>query len=255
MNGEINLLTLISLIVAIIAIVKLRSVLGRRTPDDESRIDERRRQAAELERQAANSDKVVALPRRGNRDADPNPTPAVTIATSEAEEEAKEKIRAFAGKNEAVLKGLEAIQTQDRAFDPEHFVRGARQAYEMIVVAFAEGNRRALRDLLASDVFDSFGRAITEREGRGHRIDQSFVGINKADILEAELSDKGIAQITIRFVSQLISTTRDKAGTVIEGDDQRVKDVTDIWTFARDISTREARNDLNWKLVATQSPN
>ncbi|HRN85054.1 MAG TPA: TIM44-like domain-containing protein, partial [Hyphomicrobium sp.] len=68
-------------------------------------------------------------------------------------------------------------------------------------------------------------------------------------------SSKGVASVTVRFVSQLISATRDKAGEIIEGDDSRVKDVTDIWTFSRDISTKEARRNLNWKLVGTQSPN
>jgi predicted lipid-binding transport protein (Tim44 family) len=125
----------------------------------------------------------------------------------------------------------------------------------MIVTAFAEGNRKILRDLLSSDVFESFSRAIQERESRGEQIDQSFVGINKSDIPEAEVSAKGLASITVRFVSQLITATRDKTGRIIEGDQSRIKEVTDIWTFVRDISTRDALRNLNWKLVGTQSPN
>jgi predicted lipid-binding transport protein (Tim44 family) len=124
----------------------------------------------------------------------------------------------------------------------------------MIVTAFAEGNRKILRDLLSPAVYDSFVRAIAEREGRGEQIDQSFVGISKNDILEAEV-EKGVASITLRFVSQLISATRDKKGEVIEGDPTRIKEVTDIWTFTRDISTARARQNPNWKLVATQAPN
>lgn len=248
MNGEINLLTLLSLIVAIIAIVKLRSVLGRKTGDEEARIEQRRR-AAELQKTAtaSPSDKVVALPRR---DREPEP---VETAVSVAEVE--ERIKSFAGADTALADGLTAILKLDPKFDPEQFLSGARAAYEMIVTAFAEGNRRMLRDLLSADVLDSFSRAITEREQRGHVTDQSFVGINKADMLEAEVSPKGIASITVRFVSQLISATRDKAGNVIEGDDQHIKDVTDIWTFSRDISTKDARRNLNWKLVGTQAPN
>ena len=133
------------------------------------------------------------------------------------------------------------------------FVRGARAAYEMIVTAFAEGNRKILKDLLHRDVFEGFTRAITEREGKGEQIDQSFVGINKAEIIESELKS-GIANITVRFVSQLISATRDKAGAILSGDPQRIKDVTDIWTFRRDISTAKMRANPNWELVATQSP-
>ncbi|MGE0023909.1 MAG: Tim44/TimA family putative adaptor protein [Hyphomicrobium sp.] len=247
MNGEINLLTLLSLIVAIVAIVKLRSVLGRRSSDDEARIEQRRREAQMQKTAQAQADKVVALPRR-EREAEVADT-SVSVAEVEA------RIKSFAGEDSALAARLMDILRLDTKFDPEQFLRGARQAYEMIVTAFAEGNRRMLRDLLSADVLDSFSRAIAEREQRGQVIDQSFVGINKADILEAEVSPKGIASVTVRFVSQLISATRDKAGNVIDGDEHRIKDVTDIWTFSRDISTKDARRNVNWKLVGTQAPN
>ena len=84
-------------------------------------------------------------------------------------------------------------------------------------------------------------------------MDQSFVGINKADIVELEVKS-GIANITVRFVSQLISATRDKAGAILSGDPQRVKEVTDVWTFSRDISSVKALANPNWRLIATQSP-
>ena len=248
MNGEINLLTLLSLVIAVIAIVKLRSVLGRRTGDDDARVDKRRREASMPKSQpAAQSDKVVTLPRR-DRDVEPVDT-AVTVAEVEA------RIKSFAGEDTALATRLMSILALDSTFDPDSFLRGARQAYEMIVTAFAEGNRRMLRDLLSADVLDSFTRAIVEREQKGEVIDQSFVGINKADILEAEVSSKGIASITVRFISQLITATRDNKGNVIDGDETRIKDVTDIWTFSRDISSKDARRNLNWKLVGTQAPN
>jgi predicted lipid-binding transport protein (Tim44 family) len=124
----------------------------------------------------------------------------------------------------------------------------------MIVSAFAEGNRRILKDLLSKDVYDGFTAAIAEREARNETIDQQFVGIKKADIVEAELKS-GVAYLTVRFVSELISATRDKSGEVISGDAQKIKDVTDIWTYSRDVSTPKARSNPNWKLVATQAPN
>ena len=246
MDGEINLLTLLSLVVAVVAIIKLRSLLGRRTEEDDNRV-QRKREAISKQVAGSQSDKVVALPRR---DREPEPAES-TVSVAEVEE----RIKAFAGTDTQLATRLMDILRLDSKFEPDTFLRGAKQAYEMIVTAFAEGNRRILRDLLSADVFDSFSRAISEREQQNLVIDQSFVGINKADILEAEVSSKGIASITVRFVSQLISATRDKAGEIIEGDDSRVKDVTDIWTFSRDISTREARRNLNWKLVGTQSPN
>jgi predicted lipid-binding transport protein (Tim44 family) len=143
------------------------------------------------------------------------------------------------------------IQKLDRDFDPEHFVDGARQAYELIVTAFAEGNKKALRDLLSREVLEGFTASMSERDARGERVEQNFVGINKADILEAEVKN-GLANITMRFVSQLITATRDKSGTIVAGDPTRITDVTDIWTFSRDISTARARANPNWRLVATQ---
>ena len=116
----------------------------------------------------------------------------------------------------------------------------------MIVTAFAEGNRKVLKGLLSREVFDGFQAAISDREARGEQIDQSFVGINKADIVEAEVRN-GVAQVTVKFVSELISATRDRAGTVINGDPKRIKEVVDVWTFARETASR----DPNWKLVAT----
>ncbi len=91
--------------------------------------------------------------------------------------------------------------------------------------------------------------AMTDRESRGEQIDQSFVGINKAEIVEAEIKNQA-SQVTVNFVSQLISATRDASGQVITGDPQRIRDVTDIWTFARDVGSR----DPNWRLIATQAP-
>ena len=242
MDGKIDLITLISLIVAIIAIWKLRSVLGQRTNHDETRIDQQLRERAERERQAAANQKVVTMPRR-DRDEAPANGPADQTAIAQAEA----KLKSYAT-DPAVEQGLLAILRADSAFDPDHFVNGSKQAYEMIVTAFAEGNRKMLKDLLSREVMDGFNAAIADREKRGEVIDQSFVGISKAGITEAELKN-GQAVITVKFESQLISATRDKGGEVISGDPQKITDVTDYWSFAREIASKNP----NWKLVATQS--
>ena len=157
----------------------------------------------------------------------------------------------FAAGDPAITQGLLDIYRHEAAFDPTNFVKGARQAYEMIVTAFAEGNRRPLKDLLSRDVYDEFAAELAARDKRGEIIDQSFVGINKADIIEADIKG-GLATITVRFVSQLITATRDRAGMVTGGDPQKIKEVTDVWTFSRDVSSARARQNLNWKLIATQ---
>ena len=248
MDGKIDLITLISLVVAIVAIWKLRSVLGRRTGDDEARIDQQLRAREARERAAAAAkEKVVTLPRREQRD-DQQARPAAP-ADQAAIAQAEARVKTFAT-DPAVEKGLLAILRTDSSFDPEHFLRGAKQAYEMIVTAFAEGNRKMLKDLLSREVMEGFSAAIAERERRGEVIDQSFVGISKADIVEAELKN-GQAVVTVKFESQLISATRDRGGEVITGDPQKITDVTDFWSFAREVSSRNP----NWRLVATQSAN
>jgi predicted lipid-binding transport protein (Tim44 family) len=162
----------------------------------------------------------------------------------------EQRVRAYAAGNSEVSQGLVEIYRADSGFDPDHFVQGAKAAYEIIVTAFAEGNRKTLKNLLNSEVYDGFNSAIAERERRGEQIDQSFVGIKSADLVEAELKG-GIAHLTVKFVSELISATRDRAGVVIGGDPKRIREVTDIWTFARDAASR----DPNWKLIATQAAN
>jgi len=251
MSGQFDFITLIALIVAVAAIIKLRSVLGHRTDDDEQRVERlraRQREASQRAGADATSADVITLPRR-DRDA-ATTAPAVEATTTDAET----RIKAYPVTDPAITAGLLDIAKLEPAFDPAEFLGGAGRAYEMIVSAFAEGNRRMLKDLLSKDVFDGFSSAITDRESRGETLDQQFVGIKKAEITEAEVKN-GVASVTVRFISELISAIRDKAGEVISGDAQKIKDVTDIWTFSRDISTAKARGNPNWRLVATQAPN
>jgi predicted lipid-binding transport protein (Tim44 family) len=118
----------------------------------------------------------------------------------------------------------------------------------MIVTAFATGDRKSLKNLLSREVYDGFETAIRDRESKGETIENKFVSLDNADIIGAELRGN-TAQVTVQFVSQLISATRDKAGNVIDGSPDKVTEVTDVWTFARDVSSR----DPNWKLVATEA--
>jgi predicted lipid-binding transport protein (Tim44 family) len=251
MYGQFDLITLIALIVAVAAIIKLRSVLGHRTDEDERRVERlktREREAAQRPATETASADVISMPRRDREPLAPTPAPEVAGQNAEA------RIRAYPVQDPAVTAGLLEIANLDPALDPDSFLAGAGRAYEMIVSAFAEGNRKSLKDLLGKEVYDGFTAAIADREARGETIEQQFVGIKKAEIAEAEVKS-GVASITVRFMSELISATRNKAGDVISGDAQKIKDVTDIWTFSRDISTPKARSNLNWRLVATQAPN
>lgn len=244
MDGEINLFTIIALVVAVFAIFKLRSVLGRRTGEDDARSQQRYRP------EGPGSEKVVTLPHREN-EAEEMIAP---VPVGPDPEEIQENIEKLSGGNANIKQGLTDIFKVDPNFDPKNFLEGATSAYELIVSAFAEGNRRMLKDLLSEDVYEGFVDAIDAREKRKEIVDQSFIGIQRATILEAD-ADDGTAGVTVRFVSQLITSIRDKTGEIISGDDKSVKEVTDIWSFSRDISSDTALANPNWKLVATQEPN
>ena len=113
-------------------------------------------------------------------------------------------------------------------------------------MAYADGDRKTLKNLLSREVYDGFETAITEREQRGETVESRFVSIDSADLVAAEQRGK-TAQVTVRFHSQLVSVTRDKQGAVIDGNPDKVTDVTDVWTFERNLDSA----DPNWVLVAT----
>ncbi len=247
MNGQIDLITLISLIVAAVAIFKLRSVLGQRTDEDENRIERAKTREREAQNVAAGqTGDVITLPRRPR---DETPGPALPEP-----DDVDARIKSYPAIDPSVTAGLLEVSKFDAETDPAAFLRGAGMAYEMIVSAFASGDRKTLKDLLSREVYDGFSTAIAEREARGETIEQQFVGIRRSDIVEVEMKS-GIAFMTVRFVSELITSVLDKAGAVISGDPQKITDVTDIWTFSRDVSNARALSNPNWKLVATQAPN
>ncbi|MBL0936860.1 MAG: Tim44 domain-containing protein [Rhizobiaceae bacterium] len=223
--------TIFFLVAAAVIFYQLRSVLGRRTGNERPPHDPYTR--PDSDKQAA-PENVVSLPRRRLGDQPPAPDFAA--------------IDAVAPEGTAVNNGLRAIRQADPSFEPGQFVDGAKMAYEMIVMAYADGDRRTLKNLLSREVHDGFVQAIADREARNEKVQSSFVGIDKAEIVGAE--QKGSeAHITLRIVSELISATRNASGEVIDGDPETVVEVKDVWTFARDTRSR----DPNWKLVATEA--
>ena len=146
--------------------------------------------------------------------------------------------------------GLEKIKAADRRFDVAEFQTGARNAFEMIITAFALGDTGTLKSLLSEAVFANFDHAITDRKRAGETQETSLVGIDSVEVIEACLVHSN-AQVTVKFVSKQVSVRRDQSGVVIDGDPEAVNQVTDIWTFARDIRGK----DPNWLLVETRSSN
>jgi predicted lipid-binding transport protein (Tim44 family) len=119
----------------------------------------------------------------------------------------------------------------------------------MILTGFASGDVGALRPLLNDEVFANFSNAIAARQQANQTLQSTLVAINSADLLEADLQGRN-AVVSVKFVSEQINVTRDAQGNVVDGDPAQVAVVTDIWTFSRNTRSR----DLNWTLVATQSP-
>jgi len=165
-----------------------------------------------------------------------------------AREEGRAVVRAASAErpSDPVASGLLDIQLADHSFDRDHFVSGARSAYEMIVTAFAAADRTSLRPLLSDEVYGAFDAAMRARESRGEKLTFTFVGFKDVKIVSAVIKNR-LAEITLAFVAQFISATSNAEGAVVEGDAKTVRDVTDVWTFSRDVRAR----DPNWTLVAT----
>jgi len=235
-RNDVDIYTIIFLALAVFIFLRLRNVLGQRTGSERPPFDRAARNAV----QGAPDSNIVSMPGKVMDQAPLAPTAEVAPPS--------DRWKGLAEPDSALAQGLDAIAAQDSSFDPRHFLSGARSAYEMIVLAFANGDRRALRDLLSSEVYESFEAVIKDRERHEQKTETRFVSIDKAELVAAEQRDR-TAQLTVRFVSQMISVTRDKAGTIVDGNPDRVADITDVWTFARDTTSR----DPNWKLVGTGS--
>jgi predicted lipid-binding transport protein (Tim44 family) len=232
----VDIYTIIFLALAVFIFLRLRNVLGQRTGSERPPYDRTARNVV----QGAPDNKVVPMPGAVIDQAPLAPTADVAPPT--------DRWKGVAEPGTPLAHGLDAIAALDSSFDPRHFLSGARSAYEMIVLAFANGDRRALRDLLSSEVYESFEAVIKDREKHEQKTETRFVSVDKAELVNAEARDRS-AQLTVRFVSQMVSVTRDKAGTIVDGNPDKVTDITDVWTFARDATSR----DPNWKLVGTGS--
>ena len=150
--------------------------------------------------------------------------------------------------SDPVASGLFDIGIADRSFDKDQFLKGARAAYEMILTAFAAGDRATLKPLLNDEVYNAFDGVIRRRQDSGEKAMLTLVGFTDVKIIAASLKGP-IAEITLAYGAQLISATTKADGTVAEGDPKSVQNVTDVWSFTRDVRAR----DPNWTLVATSS--
>jgi len=202
-------------------VLRLRSVLGRRTGNE-------RRRELFVRRPRTTPEKGPAL-------IEPNASLAASTT-------------APAPPADAVAEGLKQIHRADPTFDPSQFLEGVRIAFEMIVTAFANADKAGLRPLLSDEVLKQFITAIEERTAAKETLETRILRLDSSDIVEAELLGRN-AQVTVKLISQQINVTRAMDGSIVDGDPEHPTEKTDYWTFARD--TRSA--DPNWVLVATSS--
>jgi predicted lipid-binding transport protein (Tim44 family) len=235
MHDQIDATTIIFAILAIFILWKLRSVLGARTGEEKQPpINPFARRQTAPARQGDDG-KVVRLPGAAEG---PRPVQAAD----------PDRWKGYADPGSKSAEGLDAIAAADRKFTLEAFVAGAKTAYEMIIMAYAAGNRDLLRDLLANDVYESFLTAVKQRENRDQTMETTLVSLDKVSFDDVCLRGRS-AQITVRFAAKLVTATHDRGGNVVEGNPEKVVDIVDIWTFARDVDSRNP----NWKLIATQT--
>ncbi len=212
--------------IAAFLVLRLRSVLGRRTghqrPPAEATSDGATKTKTE-ENIIELSDQTSAEPDLKPEEIDPTDLVAV---------------------------GLAEIRAADPSFEPSTFVSGAKAAFEIVVQAFAEGNKDSLQGLLNNEVLNNFSREIDKREKVGETLETTIIGIKKENIVEARVSGE-TAFIAVEILSEQVNVVRDATGKTIDGDENQIAMVTDIWTFARNTRAR----DPNWRLVETRSPN
>ncbi len=211
MEATINSLHLILLIIIALVFWRLRAVLGTHEDGPEkhnSALDDMAEQA--------------------------KPNPVLRVVTK--------------GENPDASDGLGEITAVDPDFDAARFLQGAGQAYQMILMAYAENDRQKLAALVSPDVLAGFEASMSERERQGYQLETQIASCDEPMIERAEL-DGTLARITVQIRAELVSFIRDASGEVIEGSPEQSQSTHDFWTFERDTKSRAP----DWVLIATQT--
>ncbi|CAO3352672.1 Tim44/TimA family putative adaptor protein [Azospirillum melinis] len=223
-DGFVFIEIVIFAMIAAFLVYRLRSVLGRRTGEERQRSNPFTSAPG-----AAKPDNVVNLPER-NR-ARPDVAPGADVVVSD------EPL--------SLAASIDQIRAADPNFDEKHFLEGSKAAFAMIVDAFARGDTATLRPLLADDVYDSFAQVIRDRQAAGEQHEARIEQVREAEVVEAKLDAGRTARVTVRLVSDQVNVVRDRNGAIVDGDPKALVENTDVWTFARNLRSR----DPNWALV------
>ncbi len=159
-------------------------------------------------------------------------------------------IVAYVDEGSPQAQALSDMKRADSSFQVAEFVQGARGAYEMILMGFETGELDGIQPFISEEIFQSFVDAVSAREDQGLTIEAEFIGVRETTIVDATFdAATSTAGVTVRFVGELTSAVRNRAGEIVEGDPKAVKRQKDTWTFSRQMGT----GDPNWLLVATDA--
>jgi predicted lipid-binding transport protein (Tim44 family) len=229
-------------LVAVFLILRLRSVLGKRTGNERPPA----RDPFTPPTQPPATPRNGSDPAQGNDNVVPLPTANQPAHRPSSATSGPGGIRATL--MPTATAGVAAIRAVDPSFDPLGFAAGARAAFTAIVEAFARGDTATLKPLLDGPTFASFEAAIRGRAERNEKAEGTLIGFEASDIAGAEMQGTHAA-VTVRFVSEQINVVRNAEGQIVDGNPNEVQKVVDLWTFRRDTKS----SDPNWQLIKTES--
>ncbi len=220
-------LDIIILLVAVVLIFqKLRSLLGTRPDEEVTRIRISDENAARIFDMIAKEAEKQQLTART----------AAEGFSGTAEEETEE------------LSDTDKILTNIPDFSKERFLTGAKRAFEIIICAFSQGDTETLENLVSPQLIKKFQEIIEDRRAQGITAETDLIGFEQAEIVNADVDEENNAKITVKFVSEQVNLLRNKDNEVIQGDENFIQNITDIWTFERCLTSVNP----NWLLVSTK---
>ncbi|MCW6510190.1 Tim44/TimA family putative adaptor protein [Lichenifustis flavocetrariae] len=237
MNQSFDVSTIVFAALAIFIVWKLRSVLGTRTGEERPPFNPFLRRGAPKQDEGAARETGTVIP-----------MPGASAPTNLRPTNDPDRWKGVAEPGASLAASLDAIAAADPNFSGRGFIDGARMAYEMILDAFAKGDRAALSGLLAKDVYDGFVAAIADREARSETMEHTMVAVDQAIIVDAQLRST-VAHVGVRFESHQVNAIRTAGKALAEGSSEAVGQVVDHWTFTRTVTAR----DPNWTLASTSS--
>lgn len=209
---------IILLVVIVLIFQKLKTVLGTRPEMEE-------RQEADL--------KAAKI---------------LTVVAKKIEKQEQTNAPIISSESTAELSDTDKTLKEIPNFNKESFLTSAKKAFELIVTSFAKGDTQTLEMLVNSKLYKKFQEIINKRVDEGITSETDFIGFDSAEITHAEISKNNIAKITVKFISEQVNLLRNKEGEVIEGDEQYIQNITDVWTFERALTSTSP----NWLLASTK---